>query len=178
MPQITGDKLKPSKIYGQSDIDVTTTFRERLLVRFKAYEMVQVYNPDDQVIQWQYLPDHAETSYLTDEGIRVTTRDDPELWELPPGEYDNMIGSCAFLMIENLYKQMVIKRVGIVEHPQSAKQIKNFNFRDPVRADEIIDMIYMGKVKPSFNQSEPNKVVPLQEKKPDVKPSQKIPAKA
>lgn len=166
MPRILAKDIQKYEIYGQSEIDMTTTVRERLLVRFKAYEMVKVFNPDDEAIEWQFLPDHAETSSLTDEGIKITYREDPELWRLDAGETDVMTGACAFIMIESLYKKMVIKKVGIVEHPENAKQIRNFNFKDPIRAEKIIEMIYQGKVSPSFNQAEPNLVVP---KKQDAK---------
>lgn len=168
MPQIQAKDLKKFDIYGGDNniIDTSITIRERLLTRFKAYEMVQVMNIDDELLEWQFLPDHAETSELTDEGIKITYREDPEVWAIESGETDIMTGACAFIMIENLYKKVVIKRVGIVEHPESAKQIRNFNFKDPVRAEQIIDLIFLGKVTPSFNQAQPAKVTPL---KPDAK---------
>ena len=166
MPRIQASDIKKHEIYGQDDTDVSLTIRERLMKRFAPHEHVQVMNIDDETIEWQFLPDYAEKSYLTEEGIKVTERDDPELWAIEPGETDVLLGACAYFMIENLYKKMVIKKVGIVEHPTSAKQIKNFNFKDPIRADQIIDKIYLGKVNPSFNQFQPNKVAP---KKSDVK---------
>lgn len=160
MPQIQKNDLKPFEIYGQDETDVSLTIRQRLMQRFAAHEHVQVKNIDDEPIEWQYLPDYAEHSHLTDEGIKVTERDDPELWRIEPGETEVLVGSCAYFMIENLYKKVVIKKVGIVEHPSSAKQIKNFNFKDPVRAEKIISEIYIGKVTPSFNQSQPNEIIP------------------
>ncbi len=160
MPQIQPNDIKSHEIYGQDDTDVSLTIRERLMKRFAPHEHVQVKNIDDEMMEWQFLPDHAEKSYLTEEGIKVTERDDPELWILAPGETDVLIGACAYIMMENLYKKMVIKKVGIVEHPTTAKQIKNFNFKDPIRAEKLIDEIYLGKVNPSFNQLQPNKVVP------------------
>lgn len=166
MPQVKPQDVKSFDIYGQDDIDVTITFRERLLTRFAAHEMVQVMNIDDEPMEWQFLPDHAETSSLTDEGIKITYREEPEVWRIEPGETDYMTGSCAFIMIENLFKKLVIKKVGIVERPSSAKEIRNFNFKDPIRAEKFIDMIYMGKVSPSFNQLQPNKVSPT---KPNAK---------
>lgn len=166
MPRIQVSDVKPADIYGQEEIDYTITVRERLMTRFAAHEHVQVMNIDDEAIEWQFLPDHAETSSVTDEGIKITYRDDPELWRIEPGETDVLIGSCAFIMIESLYKKLVIKKVGIVEHPDTAKQIRNFNFKDPIRAEKFIDLIFQGKVSPSFNQMQPNQVVP---KKPDAK---------
>ena len=72
-------------------------------------------------------------------------------------------------MIDKLYKTLVIKKVGIVEHPKSGKEVKNFNFKDPLRAEEFIDLIFQGKVNPSFNQAQPSQVTP--EKKPNAKPT-------
>lgn len=166
MPRIQASEVKPYQVYGQDEIDLTITIRERLMSRFAAHEHVQVMNIDDEPIEWQFLPDYAETSSVTDEGIKITYREEPELWRIEAGETDILSGSCAFIMIENLYKKLVIKKVGIVEKPQSAKEIRNFNFRDPVRAEQIIDMIFQGKVNPSFNQVQSNEVIP---KKPDAK---------
>lgn len=160
MPRIQKNDVKPFDIYGQDDTDVSLTIRERLMQRFAPHEHVQVKNIDTEPMEWQFLPDYAEKSHLTDEGIKVTEREDPELWRIEPGETDILLGACAYHMIENLYKKMVIKKVGIVEHPSSAKQIKNFNFKDPIRAEKIINEIYLGKVNPSFNQLQPNQVVP------------------
>lgn len=166
MPRIQQTDIKKNEIYGQDDTDVSLTIRERLLKRFAAHQHVQVMNIDDEPIEWQFLPDYAEKSYLTEEGIKITEREDPELWMIAPGETDVISGACAFIMIENLYKKMVIKKVGVVEHPTSAKQIKNFNFKDPIRADQIIDKIFIGVVDPSFNQLQSNQVTP---KKQDAK---------
>lgn len=160
MPRVQKDDIDKHEIYGQDDTDVSLTIRERIMKRFAPHEHVQVMNIDDDTVEWQYLPDYAEKSYLTEEGIKITEREDPELWALEAGETDVLIGACAYHMIENLYKKVVIKRVGIVEHPTSAKQIKNFNFKDPIRAEKIIDSIFLGKVSPSFNQLQPNQVVP------------------
>jgi len=158
MPQVKPADIKKTEIYGQSDVDLSITFRDRLINRFAAHEFVEVMNIDDEPIEWQYLPEHAETISSTDEGTKITKRDDPELWRIEPGETDVLNGACAYLMIENLYKKLVIKKVGVVEKPQSGKEVRNFNFKDPLRAEQIIDMIYQGKVNPSFNQAQPNKV--------------------
>lgn len=166
MPQIKTEDIGKHDIYGDSDIDVSITIRDRLLKRFKAHELIQVMNIDDERFEWQFLPDHAETNTLTEEGIKVTEREDPELWAIEPGETDVMTGACGFLMIENLYKKVVIKRVGIVEHPDNAKQIKNFNFKDPVRAEQIIDLIFLGKVTPSFNQAQSPTITPVKQHAP------------
>lgn len=167
MPRVNPTDVKPLDIYGQDEIDHTITIRERLLNRFKAHEHVQVMNIDDEPIEWQYVPDYAEEVTITDEGTKVTTREDPELWRIEPGETDVLIGSCAFIMIDKLYKTLVIKKVGIVETPKSAKEIKNFNFKDPIRAENFIDLIFQGKVNPSFNQTHPSTVKP---KKSNAKP--------
>ena len=165
MPRVAKDSVKPYQVYGGEDApDLSISMRERIMNRFLAHETVEVENIDDEVMGWQFLPDHAETSSLTDDGIKITYRDDPEVWSLEAGERDYMIGACAFIFIENLVKKMIIKKVGIVEHPQSGKQVKNFNFKDPIQAEQLIDRIFIGKVTPSFNQSQPDKVETL--KKP------------
>ena len=171
MPQINTAEIQEHQIYGQSDIDVTMTMRERLMTRFKAHELVEVENIDNEKFEWQFLPDHAEQSTLTDDGIKITYRDDPELWELEAGSRDFITGSCAYHMIEGLVKKMIIKQVGIVERPQHSKDIHNFNFKDPIRVEQFIDKIFKGKVSPSFNQLQPNKVVPV---KPIIKPKKQV----
>ena len=171
MPQIQAKDIKQHEIYGQTDVDLSITFRDRLMNRFAAHEFVQVMNIDDEPMEWQYLPEYAEQISSTDEGTKITKRDDPELWRIEPGETDVLNGACAYLMIENLYKKLVIKKVGVVEKPQSGKEVRNFNFKDPLRAEQIIDMIYQGKVNPSFNQAQPNQV---RLQKPDAKASSPV----
>ena len=82
MPRIAPQDVKKQDIYGKDEIDYTITVRERLLTRFKAHEHVQVMNIDDEAIEWQYVPDYAEEVNITDEGTRITTREDPELWRI------------------------------------------------------------------------------------------------
>lgn len=173
MPRIQQSEIKPFALYGQEDIDLTISFRERLLTRFAAHETVEVKNIDNEPIEWQFLPDYAETSSLTDEGIKITYREEPELWRIEAGDTEYLTGACAFHMLENLYKKVVIKKVGVVETPTSAKQIRNFNFKDPIRAEAFIDDAFIGKVNPSFNQSQPNQVVPAK-KEIKTKVTQKV----
>jgi hypothetical protein len=171
VPRVNKADIQPFEIYGQDIIDNSIIFRERLMHRFKAHETVQVINIDDDVIEWQFMPSYAEIVTITDEGTRITTREDPEFWRLEPGETDVLTGDCAYHMIEKLYKQIIVKKVGVVEHPTSSKQIRNFNFKDPINAEKYIDLIYQGKVTPSFNQLQPNQITPKKaEVKADAKP--------
>src|ERR1039458_3418237 len=102
MPRVAQADIKPFDVYGQDIIDNSIIFRERLMNRFKAHETVQVKNIDDEPIEWQFLPNHAEVTTITDEGTRITTRETPEFWRLAPGETDILGGDCAFQMIEKL----------------------------------------------------------------------------
>jgi hypothetical protein len=165
MPRVQPQDVKPFDVYGKDIIDNSIIFRERLIHRFKAHETVQVKNIDDEPITWQFLPSYAETTTITDEGTRITTREEPEYWRLDPGETDVLTGDCAYHMIEKLYKQLIVKKVGVVEHPTSSKQIRNFNFKDPINAEKYIDLIYQGKVTPSFNQLQSNEVTVKKEEK-------------
>ncbi len=160
MPQRDPSQVKKQEIYGKDEIDFTITLRERLLTRFKAHQHVQVKNIDKEDIEWQYVPDYAEVTNMTDEGTRITTREDPELWYIEAGGTDVLVGACAFIMIDKLVKTLMIKKVGIVEHPENAKQIRNFNFKDPIRVEAFIDEIFMGVVNPSFNQAQASDILP------------------
>lgn len=170
MPQRDPAQIKKQDIYGKDEIDFTITIRERLLTRFKAHEHVQVKNIDNEDMEWQYVPDYAEQTNITDEGTRITTREDPELWYIEAGQTDVLIGACAFIFFDKLIKTLMIKQVGIVERPDNAKQIRNFNFKDPMRAEKFIDEIFMGKVSPSFNQTQANGILPEKPKAAPVAP--------
>jgi hypothetical protein len=124
---------------------------ERIRKRFKPTDTVKVHNLTNQSIEWQWLEESDETYTIEDgSNIKIVERKDPGLWRLGPGEQDILQGSCAYIMIEALYKQMAVMKTGIVLHPLDEREIKNFGFDDPQKQEEMIDLIFRGKVTPQM----------------------------
>ena len=139
-------------------------FRQRLIDRFKSHEFVKVKNIDDEDIEWFYMPsNNGEESLDIDNqkivlGRRAFNKDysrmspgNEKLWKLEAGKTEVMIGECAYLFIENLFKRIVAKRtIDKVPAPKEY-QARNFNWSDITMQDMIIDEIFLGVVNPSFD---------------------------
>lgn len=153
MPKVDSKTLHPTDIYGKVQIDNTLTMGERIRKRFKPTDTVKVHNITNHKIEWQWLEESNE-NYVIEEGsnVKIVTREDPDLWRLGPGEMDILIGSCAYIMIEALYKQTSVLKTGIILHPLDEREIKNFGFDDPQKQEEFIDMVFRGKVTPQMMQ--------------------------
>lgn len=150
-------KLNQASTYGTQQINNSLTFRERLMERFQAHEYVRVINIDNVPITWQYLPSHAEEISYTSDPMKITHRGPVEVYMLNPGESEVLIGECAYLMMENLYKQIIAKKT-IERTPEvDPGQARNFNFSDAQRQEEYIDRILLGKESPQFSNYEPVK---------------------
>lgn len=150
MPQIKTVDGKPIKPYGVGENSNQKLFQERLFDRFKPHEYVKVINVDDENFIWQYMPAEKEDTQFTPDGMhRHIYRNDPEVWMLAPGESETIIGANAYLMIENLYKKLMSKKVMSAPNPNPAIARK-FNFGDPTQAEYWIDHILIGKEVPSF----------------------------
>lgn len=158
MPQINPATTKDVTPYGVGTNTNQLPFQERLLERFKPHEYVKVINVDDESFIWQYMPAEKEEYEYTPDGMhRHTRRDDPEVWMLEPGESETIIGACAYLMIEGLYKKLMSKKVMATVNPNPAIARK-FNFGDPTQAEYWIDRILVGKELPSFTAINDTKV--------------------
>lgn len=153
MPRVNPQSLAPSQIYGKQKVDNNLTFGERLRKKFRPTDTVKVRNITNHAIDWQWL-DEQDESYVIEDGsnVKIVTREDPQLWSLGPGEVDILQGSCAYLMIEALYKQTCALKTGIVLHPLDEREIRNFAFDDPAKQEEFIDYCFEGKVTPQMMQ--------------------------
>ncbi len=151
MPRIQQDRIDDHDIYGKVQVDNNLTFGERVRKRFKPHDTVKVINIDDESIKWQYLEQDDESYVLEDEtNIKITSREDPGLWEIGPGEQDILEGANAYLMMEALFKKMSVKKKGVVEHPLDQRDIHHFAFDDPEQQERIIDLLFLGKVTPAM----------------------------
>lgn len=153
MPRVDPKKLRPSDIYGKEQVDNNLTMGERIRKRFKPTDTVKVHNITSKEIEWMWL-EESDEKYTIEDGsnIKIVTREDPGVWRLGPGEQDVLMGSCAYLMIEALYKQTSVLKTGIVLHPLDEREIKNFGFDDPQKQEEFIDMVFRGKITPQMMQ--------------------------
>lgn len=154
MPRIPAAQVRPSEIYGKVKVDNNLTFGERIRKRFRPTDTVKVHNITNHQIQWQWL-EELDEEYVIEDGtnIKIVDRGDPQLWMLGAGEQDILQGSCAYLMIEALYKQTKALKAGLVLHPLDEREIRNFSFDDPEAQEEFIDMVFLGKVTPQDMQA-------------------------
>lgn len=147
MPRINSDEVTT---YGTGPQDQRLMFRERLMNRFAAHDWVRVINIDDETFKWQYLPAHSEEFEFTPDPMKITRRGEVEVYALEPGESEVIIGECAYIMIEALYKKLVAKKVVSKNPDAPATTARNFNWTDGVSQEEFINRIYLGKESPSF----------------------------
>jgi hypothetical protein len=143
-------------------------FRDRLRDRYKPLDNVRVINIDNEPFEWEYFPIDGETEEFTDNGaVRVTTGrrsfvagysqvvpGAEQIWEIGPGESEVLIGACADLFIEGLYKRLVAKK-RIAETTVAETQARSFNWNDGLLQEQMIDKIFLGVVKPNFDELKP-----------------------
>lgn len=162
----------PRKEQPQSQKPSATTikenkpFRDRLRDRYAPTDYVRVINIDNEPFEWQYFPIDGEDVSFTDNGaVRVVTGrqkftanyeqkipGNEEQWELDAGESEVLLGACADLMIEGLYKRMVAKK-RINDMPDIEKtQARSFNWNDGLLQEQMIDKIYLGVERPTFGE--------------------------
>lgn len=154
MPQLKIDQsdVEAPQPYGvQDQSDNKKTFSERLHDLFKPEDYVKVINPDNERFIWQYLPQSKEEIYMTSDPMKVTRREDPEMYYLDPGEVDVLIGSNAYLMIEGLYKKLVAKKAIEAKPNMVPGKNRTYHWADPTTAEMWIKKIYLGIERPTFN---------------------------
>lgn len=153
MPRIADEQVQDSDLYGVTKVENNLTLRERIKTRFRPTDTVKVWNPTNQNCKWQWLDEQDET-YRIDEDteIKITDRERPGLWELGAGEHDVLIGACAYMFIESLYKQVCIMKIGIVINPLSENEIRNFSLDDPEKQEQFIDTVFVSKLSPQDMQ--------------------------
>lgn len=130
----------------------STMFREKLVDLFGAADWVRVINPDTQDFSWQYMPESKEhvsfDSSSSTVPMKITHRDDPEVYRLQPGQSAVIVGANAYLMIEGLAKRMMADKT-ISKMPNVRPgEARNFNFSDDAAQQMFINEIYLGKVTP------------------------------
>jgi hypothetical protein len=138
--------------------------------KFAAHDYVRVINCDSEPIRWQYMPSTSEEIHFTADPMKITSRGDVEVYLLNPGESEVLLGENAYIMIEALYKQIVAKKV--TSTGEAAPGVaRSFNFSDPIKQDEWINKIYIGKETPNFSFDAPDESEPTAPhvKEPKVK---------
>lgn len=161
MPQIKRGEAAPS--IGATSVTENKIFRERLMDRFQPSDYVRVINIDDEDFQWKWMPTTAEDESMDDGGqVRIISGRESfskdfksripgneQFWEIPAGAEDVLIGECAYLFIEGLFKTIVAK--GVIAKNPNTTSARNFNWTDGTVQEEIIDRIFLGKEVPTFS---------------------------
>lgn len=151
----TGQELKKGGYAASSPEQ--TTFRERLEKRFSANDFVRVINPDNEEFTWQALDPKTE-SYFIDRGpMKNTTRGNPRLYRIGPGQSLVLEGWNAQLMIDKLYRKMKAKnalsrRSGLAPDDAVKKNLGDIpiNWADGDQQEAYIDKIFVSVENPSF----------------------------
>lgn len=153
MPRIPKEQVQPSDLYGMTKVDNNLSMRERIKKRFRPTDTVKVRNITNVDCKWQWFNEEDESYTIEDDtNIKITDRDEPGLWQLDAGETDVLIGACAYMMIEALYKQVCIMKIGIVINPLSENEVRNFSIDDPEKQEQFIDTVFLQKLSPSDMQ--------------------------
>ena len=117
--------------------------------KFKPTEYVKVINVDSEPFRWQYMPEENEQYEHTSDGMhRHVQRSQPEVWELKAGESETIIGACAYIMIDDLYRKLIAKKALSVEVEKG--MARKFNYADGTSQDYWISRILVGKEIPTF----------------------------
>lgn len=157
--QVVPGQSGAPKLYGADKQKPNVPFQQKLMDRFKAQEFVTIRNIDDEPLYWQFLPLDAETETFDETGLmKQIYRDRPEMWYIPPGETDVIVGASAYRALDVLYKQIAAKKTTrLFRDPNSPQydekgqhQPKNFNFSDDSLQEEVIEQAYLGKATPAF----------------------------
>lgn len=170
MPQIkpgnsvTGQNGAP-EIYGTTKTENNVPFQEKLARLFKPQEFVTVKNITGEKVYWQYMPIDSEREDFSEDGMqRIISRDTPELWEIPAGGTEVIVGASAYRALDVMYKNYsastTLHRYSDPSSPlynEDGKHIpKNFNFADGGAQDAFIKQAYLGKATPTFGGVEAN----------------------
>lgn len=168
MPQIKPGQVTPGqdgapKLYGAEKVENSIPFQERLMRLFKPQEFVTIMNIHDEPIFWQYMPiENEEIGYSEDGMQKITTRQDPEMWQINPGDTEVIVGGSAYRALDVMYKawtaNSTLKRFSDPSAPQFNEKNehlpKNFNFADGGAQERFIELAYLGKATPSFQAQE------------------------
>jgi hypothetical protein len=158
VPLVKSTSDNPVVPYGVNENSNQKLFQERLMERFRPEEYVKVINVDDEPFRWQYLPAHAEEYQFTPDGMhRHTRRDEPEVWQLEPGESETIVGASAYVMIEALYKKLVSKKAVLTQDVKPG-MARAFNYADGTQQEAWINKILVGKEVPIFTSLNDTKV--------------------
>lgn len=162
MPRVSQNQSQPTA----TSVRENKPFRDRLRDRYSPTDYVRVINIDNERFEWQYFPIDGEDITFTDNGAvrvvegrrRFTSNYEQalpgkeEMWELGAGDSEVMLGACADLFIEGLYKRLVAKK-RIHEMPNITEtQARNFNWNDGKLQEEMIDKIFLGVERPVFDE--------------------------
>lgn len=154
MPKIDPKTIKAYKVPGKLKVDPNLSFIERCHKKYDPTDTVQVRNITSVALEWWWLEEKDE-SYVIEDGsnIKIVSRKDPGFWRLDPGEVDVMPGSCAYVMMDALFKQTRALKTGVILHPLDEGEIRNFALDDPQLQDEFIRMVFEGKLTPTVMQA-------------------------
>lgn len=131
---------------------------------FKPQEFVTIKNITDDPIYWQYMPAESETENFSEDGMqKQVNREKPEMWVIPAGEVEVLVGASAYRALDVMYKNFAanstLRKFSDPTQPQFSKDNehmpKNFNFADGGAQDVFIEQAYLGKAMPSFGPQLP-----------------------
>lgn len=172
--QVQAGQAGTPEIYGKGQQTDNVPFQDRVAKLFKPTEYVEIKNIDDEPLYWQYMPTDNEQIDFTEDGTQtIVTRKDPEMWMIPAGKTEPIIGASAYRALDTLYKQMAAKKVlsrfadpAKGEFDATGTHVpRNFNFSDGGAQERFLKEAYVGKANP-FSSSARDDEVALIENTP------------
>lgn len=164
MPQLQPGQVVPGqgqapKLYGTEKPQNNVPFQEKLMQLFKPQEFVTIKNVTDEPLYWQYMPADNETENFSEDGMqRMITREAPEMWYIPAGEVEVVIGASAYRALDVMYKAYMANST-LRKYRDPSSQMydekgqhlpRNFNYADGGAQDNFIEIAYLGKATPTF----------------------------
>lgn len=168
MPQLQPGQIIPGqgeapKLYGTDKPQNNIPFQEKLMGLFKPQEFVTVKNITDEPITWQYMPADNEEEKFSEDGMqRMIMRENPEMWYIPAGGTEVLVGANAYRALDVIYKAyMATSTLKKYRDPSSQLYDKegqhlprNFNYADSGAQDTFIEKAYLGKAIPTFGDQQ------------------------
>lgn len=164
MPQLQPGQVVPGqgeapKLYGTDKQQNSIPFQEKLMQLFKPQEFVTIKNITDESVFWQYMPADNEQENFSEDGMqRIITRENPEMWFIPAGETEVLVGASAYRALDVIYKAWAASTV-LKKYKDPNSQLydekgshlpRNFNFADAGAQATFIEKAYLGKATPTF----------------------------
>jgi hypothetical protein len=162
----------PPPIYGMQKPGLPKTFLERLHELWEPHEYVRIMNIDSDTFYWQSIAPQDENFDIDRGPTKITYRRPPRQYSIKAGESIPLEGWNAYIAVEQLYKKVLSRHLGVKGEQQTGKDgrpsEKIINWQDPSGWDVYLPRIFLGKEVPTFGGQEVANPVDKPERKAET----------